>query len=254
MRESRSRLLNARDFLGQSLVVIHGYNVPFDDAVKRAGQIALDLKFDGSVFLFSWPTKGGTAYFGDRDLAQASGPALRDLLDGMIRSIAKRINVIAHSMGNVVLHTALEGLSAERIASLNIGEVILAAPDLDAALLENMVDRLQHRGAKATVYAASNDMALVAAQLGKGRTPVGLISEDQPPKLFPGVDLIDVTALGGWPSMNHSLYADQKEIIADIRRLILQGLRPADLRTKELKRIDTEAGSYWRYELPALRK
>ncbi len=255
VRESRHRLLNARDFLGQSLVVVHGYNVSFDDAVKRAGQIALDLNFDGPVFLFSWPTKGGTSYFGDRDLAQASGTALRAFLDGMIRSSrAGRINIIAHSMGNVVLHTALEGLSDDRFATLNIAEVILASPDLDAALLEILVSRLQLRGAKATVYAASNDRALEAAQLGKGRTPVGLISDGRPPRLVAGVDLIDVTVLGGWPSMNHSLYADQKEIIADIRRLMLQGARPADLRTKELKRIDTEAGSYWRYELPALRK
>jgi hypothetical protein len=37
---------------------VHGYNVPFQDAVFKAAQIAYDANFGGSVLVFSWPSAG----------------------------------------------------------------------------------------------------------------------------------------------------------------------------------------------------
>ncbi|MFX7906697.1 alpha/beta hydrolase, partial [Acinetobacter baumannii] len=36
------------------LVFVHGYNVSFEDAARRAGQLAVDLKFGGRTLLYSW--------------------------------------------------------------------------------------------------------------------------------------------------------------------------------------------------------
>jgi hypothetical protein len=40
------------------LVFLHGFNVTFEQAARRAGQIAYDLAFGGVVVLFSWPSLG----------------------------------------------------------------------------------------------------------------------------------------------------------------------------------------------------
>src|SRR5262245_12280183 len=55
VRTARERAFRARTYLGQALVLVHGYNVSFDNAIRRAGQLAYDLEFDGPVFVFSWP-------------------------------------------------------------------------------------------------------------------------------------------------------------------------------------------------------
>jgi len=52
VRAARERLFGARAYLGQALVFVHGYNTSFDNAIRRAGQLAYDLGFDGPVFAF----------------------------------------------------------------------------------------------------------------------------------------------------------------------------------------------------------
>ena len=40
------------------LLFVHGYNVPFEDGIFKAAQIAYDASFAGSVVAFSWPAAG----------------------------------------------------------------------------------------------------------------------------------------------------------------------------------------------------
>ena len=100
VRAARERLLGARTYLGQALLFVHGYNVSFDNAVRRAGQLAYDLGFDGPVFMFSWPSRQGMlSYVGDRDSAQLSADPLRTFIETVVAETkAKRIHIIAHSM------------------------------------------------------------------------------------------------------------------------------------------------------------
>jgi hypothetical protein len=44
----------------QALVFIHGFNVPFEDAIYRTAQISYDIGFDGAPILYSWPSVGRT--------------------------------------------------------------------------------------------------------------------------------------------------------------------------------------------------
>jgi esterase/lipase superfamily enzyme len=75
VRTARQRALDARAYLGQALVFVHGYNTSFDNAIRRAGQLAYDLKFDGPVFLFSWPSRERLlSYITDGDSARLSAP------------------------------------------------------------------------------------------------------------------------------------------------------------------------------------
>ncbi len=93
-----------------SFVFIHGYNVAFDDALYRTAQLACDLGIEGMPMMFSWPSKGQARdYVHDLKTARASVEALVDFLFLTWHCTrAPRVNIIAHSMGNVVLTEALQ--------------------------------------------------------------------------------------------------------------------------------------------------
>jgi hypothetical protein len=41
-----------------AFIFVHGYNVSFEDAARRTGQIAYDLNFVGAPIFYSWPSNG----------------------------------------------------------------------------------------------------------------------------------------------------------------------------------------------------
>jgi esterase/lipase superfamily enzyme len=63
MEAAQKRLDTASVFPKQAFVFVHGFNVSFENALRRTAQIAYDLNFDGAPFLFSWP--GGDVEFFD---------------------------------------------------------------------------------------------------------------------------------------------------------------------------------------------
>lgn len=114
------------------------------------------------MFLLSWPSREKLlSYVGDRDSAQLSADPLRKFIETVVAETkAKRIHIIAHSMGNVALNEAFQAMETEALNKLNLGEMVLASPDLDPDLFQRTYLRLQKRGATSTVYAASSDWAL----------------------------------------------------------------------------------------------
>ena len=59
MDAAQKRLDAASVFPKQVFVFVHGFNVSFENALRRTAQIAYDLNFDGAPFLFSWPSGDG---------------------------------------------------------------------------------------------------------------------------------------------------------------------------------------------------
>jgi esterase/lipase superfamily enzyme len=124
----------AKTYPAQALVFVHGYNVSFENAARRAAQIAYDIKFDAATFLFSWPSRANLwASLSDRDTVAIAADHLRDFLSKIVAETkVKKIHFVAHSMGNTVLLIALEKIAKEdpTLRAL-IGEIIEAAPDID---------------------------------------------------------------------------------------------------------------------------
>ena len=223
----------------------------FDNAIRRVGQLAYDLGFDGPVFAFSWPSRERLlSYVGDRDSAHLSADALREFIETVVAETkAKRIHIIAHSMGNVALNEALFTLEPETLAKLNLGEMVLASPDLDPDLFQRTYRRLQRRGAKATIYAASNDWALWSSSWLRDRPQLGYIPPGGPKRLVDGTELIDITGVNADVlSLNHDIYANSPAVIGDLRRLLKESQRPPELRTPELIKVPAAGGVYWRYK------
>jgi pimeloyl-ACP methyl ester carboxylesterase len=114
------------------LVFVHGYNVSFDDAVRRTAQIAYDLDFKGVPFLYSWPSEGATLrYLVDSDNAEWSWEHFVTLLRGLLVDAgARRVHVVAHSMGNRLLTMALTALDTSILppGAGRLGQIVFAAP------------------------------------------------------------------------------------------------------------------------------
>ena len=248
IRAARERLAGANTYPGEALVFVHGFNVSFDNAVRRAGQLAYDLSFDGPVFLFSWPTAQSIwGYVRDRDTAEASDTNVREFLQSVVAGTnARSIHIIAHSMGTVAVNEALRGMDEAALSKLKLGELVLASPDVDRTLFQQAYDNLQKHGAKSTIYTASSDWALwVSSWL---HSPLGYLAAAGPTKLFEGSDLIDITAVNADVfSLNHDHYADSPAVIGDLRQ-VLTKYQPPDVRTRELVKMTVPAGTYWQYK------
>lgn len=230
----------------QAFVFIHGYNVSFADAARRAAQIAYDMEFEGLVMLYSWPSEGAVLrYPVDRCNATWTLPRFREFLTLVLSELgASRVHVIAHSMGNEVLANGLAqfDIAALPAGSAQLQDIVFAAPDVDAAVFRDLVAQFRRCATRCTLYASSKDKALAASELLQkypraGQSGEGLV-------VVKGVDTIDATELDTG-LMSHSYVGDNTSIISDLFYLILQSL-PADKRyLTATKHAD---GVYWSFK------
>ncbi|MEE8098621.1 MAG: alpha/beta hydrolase, partial [Hyphomicrobium sp.] len=249
LRLTRERLAKSARFKDHAILFVHGYNTSFDHALYRAAQISYDLEFDGAAFIYSWPSGGAVAsYTYDRESAGQAQPYLRKFLDLIVKqSGAKTISIIAHSMGTQPLLEVLKDMKSTAPDELIISQIILAAPDVDADTFTNLAHRIEGLAKGVTLYAASNDRALIVSRNFWQNPRAGDVPASGP-LIVPGIDTIDVTAASTDTfALNHSGYAENNELLEDIGVLIEKGVRPPDQRLDKLKRITTEKGDYWRF-------
>jgi esterase/lipase superfamily enzyme len=248
----RARLEDSKIFKDQALVFVHGYNTSFDNALYRTAQIAYDLDFDGAPFLYSWPSGGAVAsYTYDRESAQASEPYLREFLQMVVKETgAKQVSIIAHSMGNQPVMDVLRDMRNAAPEGVEISQVILAAPDVDADSFSNLAKTIQGLAKNVTLYVAGNDRALIVSRNFWGSYRAG----DVPPAgplILPGIDTIDVTAASTDTfAINHSGYASNNKLLDDVGELLKTGLRPPEMRVMKPDKVTTQAGDYWKYVPP----
>lgn len=203
------------------LVFIHGYNVTFADAVRRTAQLYHDLEFPGVPLCYSWPSAGTlTGYTHDEATVGWTVAHLEKFLaDIHQRSNAKKIHLIAHSMGNRALVGALERLVLrDKNASEYLGQIVLAAPDVDSGELSNRyIPTLISNVERITLYTSQNDRALLASATLHGATRAGYQPASE--LLFPGVETIDVSSIDTG-LLGHSYYGEHPDLIRDLQALV----------------------------------
>src|SRR6266404_4749210 len=65
-----------------AFIFVHGYNVTFEDAARRTGQMAYDLGFDGAAIFYGWPSQGSLAgYLVDETKNEWTQSNLKHFLD-----------------------------------------------------------------------------------------------------------------------------------------------------------------------------
>jgi len=247
---SRERILGGRAFKDQAIVFVHGYNTDFDFALYRSAQMAYDLRFDGATFLYSWPSAGDfTGYVYDRESSEQSEPYLRDFLDMVMRDTgARSVSVIAHSMGNLPLLRVLQALGPKLPTDVRLNQIILAAPDVDRDVFQNLAASIKPYGRGVTMYCSSNDKAMQVARRVAGGIPRAGDVAPEGPVVMEGIDTIDVSATSTeYLALNHSSYAESSALLNDIGLLLQTGERPPDARVPILQRVATPKGDFWRY-------
>ena len=242
--------LNARineDPAKEAFVFVHGYNVSFEKAARRTAQLAHDLRFDGAPIFYSWPSAANALqYTVDENNVVWTVPQLRDFLLGVAQKTdARRVHLIAHSMGNRALTAALARLSTEvKQEELPLfHEILLTAPDIDADVFRrDIAPAIVKTAQRVTLYASSNDNALVASKKVHGYPRAGESGPDI--VVLQGIDTIDVSGVDT-SLLGHSYYGSSDSVLTDMAQL-LHEYKPPDLRDR-LKAVPLGTLRYWQF-------
>ncbi|MEP6546554.1 MAG: alpha/beta hydrolase [Gammaproteobacteria bacterium] len=209
-------------------IFVHGFNNTFEDAARRAAQMAYDLDFDGTPLLYSWPSQGSaTAYAVDEAAVGISGRKMADFLDTVVgQSGAERIHLLAHSMGNRALIEAMQTYLARRAPEQRqhiFGQVVFTAPDVDRDYFVDAIESLRGSAERVTLYASGNDYALRSSQFLHGAPRAGTAGDFI--IRLAGLDTIDMSAVPA-DALGHSYFAANSGAIFDIFRLLWRGDAP----------------------------
>jgi len=209
---------SARDVL----IYVHGFNQTFETAAIDAVHLSQAIKFHGETMVFSWPSKARLFDYGyDRESAMWSRDALDRVLSGLIASPnARRVHIVAHSIGTMLTMEALRQFYAQRgnAAAARIGAIVCASPDIDMDVFSSSVRRIGPLAKKITVVTATNDRALaVAGWIAGGVARVGAAEKAELEKL--GLQVIDASQ-EGWGIINHDLFLSNVHIQKVIRTAI----------------------------------
>jgi esterase/lipase superfamily enzyme len=244
--EAALRTATARSGRNAVLLFVHGYKNTFDEALFRTAQIAYDVHFNGAVAMFSWPSKDRLAdYNADHRNAQLSVPDFESALRRVIEAThSDEIYIIAHSMGNqVVTRGLVELANQDPTIRGRVRELILAAPDIDAATFkQNIAPFLSRAAQRTTLYASSRDLALVVSGKLQGHVRAGDTSHGV--IVVPPVQTVDAT-LANADLLGHSYVADSRSILGDIDAIINEHWSPLQ---RKLAVHHTIEGDYWVYD------
>lgn len=208
----------------EAFLFIHGYNVNFDDGVRRTAQLFRDLKFNGVALLFAWPGQDAWwRYLAAEDVVE---PVSRDL-EHVIVDLAQNenvsaINIVAHSMGNRVLKQALDRIALRNVIHQPFRNVVMAAPDINVAEFNEVVESLKTISSHTTIYSSSHDVALAFSSLFHTFPRLG---QAPPTHLDTSIDTIDASNIKQ-DLLGHSYFGDSQTVLKDLVAVLKDGLPP----------------------------
>ena len=201
---------------GRALVFVHGFNTAFDAAVYRMTQIVHDSGYQGTPVLFTWASAGRTVdYVYDSNSAAAARDALEATLKLLTRSGARRVDIIAHSMGTWVAMEALRQLAMldNRDLGNRLGDVVLASPDIDVDLFRSQMARYGIPDRPFILFLSGNDRALRLSGFIAGNRPrVGDYGDPEALAKL-GVVAVDLSNVKSADRLNHTKFAENPVLI-----------------------------------------
>ena len=157
------------------LIYVHGFNTSLEEARFRLAQLVVDAKFGGVAVLFTWPSKAALlAYGADKESATASRDAYLNLLNDLADTPGiGRIHILAHSMGTWLTMETLRGEALAGSPDLHgkLGNVMLAAPDIDLSVFKQQISQLDP--SHFSVYVSKDDRALQVSASIQGDRRLG---------------------------------------------------------------------------------
>lgn len=231
------------------LLYVHGYCSSFDSAVCTAAQLGLDLRVDGKVFAFSWPSLNKW-YLYPRDEPQARA-SFADYIEFLklilVKSSARRLIVVAHSMGNLVVAGAMNLWKYTAVFGPplppHLNTFIMAAPDIDSEEFSvNWSTQCVARAECVILYASTFDKALIASKWFRlGRRRLGQDIERCAENA--GIETVDSSNVYGGP-FGHGYFNRSVRLLRDMHDVIRR-VAPEDRWLKA--DMAKNQGPYWRF-------
>jgi esterase/lipase superfamily enzyme len=243
----------------RALVFVHGYNMPFERALRFTAQLERGLGESCVAILYGWPATPG--YLADEEAVRWSEPDLETFLARLADRIGTgSIDLLAYSMGTRAVMGALgsaavipaagaggavgdpapdrDSAAAGEAAGARFGQVVLAAPDLESRTFARDLPRVARAARRVTLYASSRDRALRVSRAAHGHARAGQAGRDL--LLLPGLDTIDVNEVRSDLTGHGYL----EELIGDLELLLGQDTPPD--RRPGLTRATSGGRDYWR--------
>jgi len=134
-------------------------------------------------------------------------------------------------------------LAQKPAVASRLREIILTAPDIDAEVFRRDIAPGLTQAASVTLYASSDDLALVASKKvhkypRAGDAGSGLV-------VLKGIETIDATGVDT-SFLAHSYFAETRSVLADIFYLVRESKR-ADQRFG-LRPAQSSNGAYWEFK------
>ncbi len=218
--ERASSVSEERDIL----LYVHGYDISLKEARFRTAQITVDSGFAGIPVLFTWDSlsrSGLSAYEADKESATVS----RDQLERLILDLSKvhgirHVHILAHSMGAWLAMESLRGIAIAGHPDVDgkLGEVMLAAPDIDVSVFSQQLQRVgpEH----VTIFVSSTDRALkVSSRVAGDRPRLGALDPSNRQNWEAlealGVSVYDLSRLNT-DFVGHNTFAEVPSVVRQI--------------------------------------
>ena len=203
---------------------MHGFNTSLDNARSRLAQLVVDGNFTGVPVLFTWPSKAALlAYGADKESATASRDAYLKLLNEAAATPGVgRVHILAHSMGTWLTMEALREAALSGSPDLHgkLGQVMLAAPDIDLSVFRQQISRLDP--SHFSVFVSKGDRALQISAGLQGDRRLGALD----PESDKDRDLIQSLGVGVFDISQFTAISSGTTIMAMRRRWWIRSARP----------------------------
>jgi esterase/lipase superfamily enzyme len=235
----------------RALVFVHGFNMPFERAVRYMAQLQRGLRTDEVAIVYSWPASRN--YLADEEAARWTEADLASFLRSLAERVgAESIDLLGYSMGSRALVGAVGSLAGARRGAAadspeadgsrsvppRFGQLLLAAPDVEGRIFARTLPAIATAVRRVTLYASSRDRALRASHRVHGHARAGEAGRYLVP--LPGIDTIDVSDVRS--DLTGHGYLEELE--GDIALVLARG-EPPD-RRPGLTPVTRDGRNWWR--------
>ncbi len=206
---------NERDII----VFVHGFNSTQSETAFRAAQLTHDIGVPGATVVYSWPSLGSAlGYAYDADSVMVARDGLERLLKQLRNSRARRVILVAHSMGSMLAMEVLRQIEIETPgwSHRNLDGVVLMSPDLDPDVFKSQMSRIKKVPQPFLVFISRKDKILTLSQRLRGtrsRSRLGnLVSVEELEDL--PISIIDTTDYADSANSGHLVAGTSPALLA----------------------------------------